>query len=390
MRAAATLAALMLAAGLSACSSLPSMPSVPTFSSLNPFNWFGGKKLAPLPELRSNEATIAWSASVGKSGGYLFVPAVTDRLVYATGNNGRIHALAEDGGRSVAQIDANTDVSGGVGAADNFVVVASTKGEILAFDAAGRSLWKTNVGGEVIAPPGLALASVIVRTSDGRIFALSRMDGKRQWVFQRAAPALTLRSNAGVLINRGTVYAGFPGGKLIAIELDSGKPVWEASLSLPRGATELERIADVSGWPVLDNSRICAAVFQGRTGCLETLSGNVLWSRDIPSADGVAVDAKNLYVVDTSGNIYALEKSTGSTVWKQEKLASRDPGTPLVMKDRILVGDMTGVVHVLSLDNGDLTGRVNTDGGRVVALLAGGDRAIAQTDRGGVYAIFLK
>ena len=229
-----------------------------------------------------------------------------------------------------------------------------------------------------------------MRTADGRIFALNRIDGKRQWVFQRATPSLTLRTNASVVSNRGTLYAGYPGGKVVAIEIEGGKPIWEATISLPRGATELERVADVAGAPVLDDTRVCAAVYQGRTGCVETLSGNVLWSREISSPDGVAVDAKNVYVADTDGNVFALDKTNGVTLWKLEKLLRRDPGTPIVVKGRIVIGDKDGLIHVMSSENGDLIGRLSTDGSRVVSLLNKGDSAIAQTDKGGIFAINVK
>jgi outer membrane protein assembly factor BamB len=193
-----------------------------------------------------------------------------------------------------------------------------------------------------------------------------------------------------VVSSRGTLYAGFAGGKLVAIEIEGGKPIWEATLSLPRGATELERVADVAGVPVLDDTRVCAAVYQGRTGCVETLSGNVLWSREISSPDGVAVDAKNVYVADTGGNVFALDKTNGATMWKLEKLVNRDPGTPLLVKGKLVVGDKDGVIHVMAIENGDLIGRLPTDGSRIVSLLGNGDRAIAQTDKGGVFAINIK
>lgn len=355
--------------------------------------WFGGsdKKIPALPALTSaNSATLAWSASVGKSGGYLFVPGFGDRLVYAASYGGDVYALAEEGGRTVTKIETKTQLAGGVGVGENLVVVASVKGDVLAFDAAGRSLWKANMAGDILAAPAVVGAKVIVRTADGRIFALNRIDGKRQWVFQRATPSLTLRTNTSVVSNRGTLYAGYAGGKVVAIEVEGGKPIWEAAISLPRGTTELERIADVSGLPVIDDTRVCAAVYQGRTGCVETLSGNVLWSREISSPDGVAVDAKNVYVADIGGTVYALDKTNGATLWKLEKLVHRDPGTPILVNGKLLVGDKDGLVHVMSPETGDLIGRLTTDGSRVVSLLAHGDRAIAQTDKGGVFAINVK
>jgi outer membrane protein assembly factor BamB len=354
--------------------------------------WFGGggKKPVPLADLKNDTVTTAWSASTGKSGGYLFVPAVADKLIYTAAHDGTLSALADEGGRLVNRIDAKAKLSGGVGAAENIVVVASNKGDVLAFDPAGRALWKSNVTGEVLAPPNVMASSVIVRTADGRIFALNRADGKRKWVFQRPPPALTLRTNAGVLVSGSTLYAGYPGGKVVAIEAESGKPTWEATMSLPRGATELERVADVSGVPVLDDSRVCAAVYQGRTGCVETLNGNVLWTREISSADGVAIDAKYLYVADVDGNVHALDKTTGASIWKQDKLVNRDPGAPIVVKGKVLVGDMNGLIHALSPENGELIGRTTTDGSRVVSLQADSDRVVAQTDKGSVYLISVK
>ncbi len=351
----------------------------------------GDKKAAALPTIiGTNAASLVWSASVGKTGGYLFTPAFGDRIVYAVSRDGGINALSEEGGKVVSRLDAKTQLTGGVGFGENTVVVGSGKGDVIALDSAGRVLWKSAIAGEILAAPVVASGNVIVRTADGRIFALNRIDGKRNWVFQRAAPALTLRTSASVVVNRAVIYAGYPGGKVIALELDSGKPIWESAISLPRGSTELERIADVSGLPVLDDTRICAAVYQGRTGCVETLNGNVLWSREISSADGVAIDAKQVYVADTAGNLFALDKTNGATVWKLEKLQLRDPGTSVVVKGKIVVGDKNGLVHVVSPENGDLIGRVETDGSRVVSLLAGSDRVIAQTDKGGVFAIAVR
>ena len=355
--------------------------------------WFGrgDKKPPELPALAAtNAVSLAWSANVGKSGGYLFSPSFGDRLVYAASHGGDVYALSEEGGRTVTRIETKAKLGGGVGVGDNLVVVATVKGDVLAFDAAGRSIWKASVAGDVLAAPVVVGAKVIVRTADGRIFALNRIDGKRQWVFQRATPSLTLRTNANVVSNRGTLYAGYPGGKVVAIEVEGGKPIWEATLSLARGATELERIADVAGVPVLDDTRVCAAVFQGRTGCVESLSGNVLWSREISSADGVAVDARYIYVADTEGNLFALDKTNGATLWKLEKLVRRDPGTPILVNGKLVVGDKDGLIHVMSTENGDLIGRLPTDGSRVVSLLRNGDIAIAQTDKGGVFAINVK
>ncbi|MBC7623270.1 MAG: outer membrane protein assembly factor BamB [Aeromicrobium sp.] len=389
-RAVAGVAMLLLVGGLSGCASVQSwMPSAPSMRWLP--SWAGGdKKLAPLAEIRDSAISVQWTANAGSPKLFMFSPSVSDKVIFTAAHDGTINAIEEQGGKSIARIDAKAKLTGGIGAAENIVVVADTRGQVLAFDAAGRSLWKTPLDGEILAAPVVSQSTIVVRTADGRMFALNRTDGKRRWVFTRATPPLTLRTGAGVAINRGIIYAGFPAGKVVAVELESGRPVWEATISLPRGSTELERVADVAGVPVLDDTRVCAAVYQGRTGCVETLNGNALWTRDISSSDGVAVDAKNLYVADTDGNMNALDKTSGSTVWKQDKLVKRDLGTPIIVKGRILVGDRVGFVHAIAPDSGELVGRVATDGSRVLSLVVNGDRAIAQTERGGVFAIAVR
>jgi outer membrane protein assembly factor BamB len=354
-------------------------------------SFFGdSKKLAPLTDIANSAITIEWSTSAGNPNRYLFTPGLGDKTIYTAAYNGTINVLADEGGKNVSKIETKAKLTGGVGVGEETVVVANTKGDVMAFDAAGRTLWTTPLAGEILAAPLVSKGTVIVRTADGRMFALNRTDGKRKWVFNRSAPPLTLRTNASATINASVIYAGYPGGKIVAIELENGRPVWEATISLPRGTTELERIADVAGLPIVDDSRVCAAVYQGRTGCVESLSGNVLWTRDISSADGVAVGAKNLFVSDTDGNLSALDKTSGATVWKQDKLQRRDLGTPAIVKGRVLVGDRLGFIHAISPDTGDLVGRVPTDGSRVISLLAASDRAIAQTEKGGIFAIAIK
>lgn len=354
-------------------------------------SWFGwGEKKAPLPVLTSNVLAPGWVASIGKSGGNLFVPAYTYRGLVVASVDGTVQELADESGKAVVKFDAKARLRAGVGAGENVMALADEKGQLLVFDSGGRQLWRADVAGEVVAPPVVAQGTILVRTSDGRLLAYNRLDGKRKWVFQRPTPALTLRTNANMVINRGVAYMGLPGGKMLAIEIDSGKPVWESTLSQPRGSTELERIADMAGNPVIDDARICAAVYQGRTGCLETLSGNVGWTREIGSSGGVSLDAKHLYVADSDGNVHALDKNTGASVWKQDKLQKRDLGSPVVVSGRILVSDQEGLVHALSSDKGELVGRFSTDGSRVTSLSTLGDRAIAQTEKGSIFSIAVR
>ena len=246
------------------------------------------------------------------------------------------------------------------------------------------------VSSEVLAAPAVTEDAVYVRSGDGRVFALNVADGKRKWYYQRATPALTVRSTAGVLVDRNGVFAGFGGGKLVALESSNGAVGWEASVALPRGVSELERIADVTSNPVIDGHSICAAAFQGRVACFDVSSGTPIWGRDLSSLTGVAMDTRNIYVSEIKGAVHALDKTSGASVWKQDKLVNRQLSGPLVYRGYVVVGDLQGYVHVMSREDGSFAARIATDGSPIrMTPQASPDGILVQTLKGGLFLISL-
>jgi outer membrane protein assembly factor BamB len=207
-------------------------------------------------------------------------------------------------------------------------------------------------------------------------------------VYQRSTPTLSLRSNVGVLLSEHVVVAGYPGGKLVAVNTKNGAPIWEVTVALPKGSTELERVADVTSLPVIDGREICAAAFQGRVSCFDISSGNVLWGRDLSSSAGLDMDRRHVYVTDDKGTVYAFDRDTGASVWKQDKLAMRSVSRPLAVGRYVMVADYQGYVHLLNRDDGAFAARLATDGSAVIADPQPlGRGALVQTRNGGVFAL---
>jgi outer membrane protein assembly factor BamB len=226
---------------------------------------------------------------------------------------------------------------------------------------------------------------------DGGIYAYDAASGKRRWAYQRSAPTLTVRSHAGVVVSRSLVYAGFPGGRLVALSADSGGVLWDSVVALPKGTTELERVADVTSPPMVDESRACAVAFQGRMACFDAARGTSIWTRDISSFSGLGADARNVYVTDDKSAVSALDKATGGSLWKQDKLSGRGLTRPLALGRHVIVGDYQGMVHILSREDGSFVGRIATDGGAIAAapVALGLTSFLVQTRNGGVFAIAL-
>lgn len=358
-----------------------------TIESLNPFASSGPKLPTLQPIKATAEARVIWRESVGKSDVFSFVPAVVGASVYVAGNNGTLARI--DDGKPVWKINVGEPLSGGVGADATMVAVGSPKGDLLVFSSAdGKLLWKARATSEILAPPAVAEGVVVVRSGDNRLAAYDALDGKRKWIYQRPTPALSLRVTAGPIVEGKYVFAGFPGGKLIAVSTINGAALWDGTVALPKGSTELDRVADITSVPVISGRTICAVAFQGRVACFDLGNGNLIWARELSSSVGLAIDARYLYVTDDKGSVHALDMASGASIWKQDKLAMRRVGAPLPMRGMIAVADVQGIVHFLSRDDGSFVARLTTDGSAVVApLQAQGSRLLLQTSNGGVYAI---
>ncbi|MDR3323903.1 MAG: outer membrane protein assembly factor BamB [Zoogloeaceae bacterium] len=384
-------AALLAALLLGGCSSLSAL--TPSWDSLNPFS-STKPKMAALPPLSATaQATAslrqAWSYSIGKAGTAVFYPAIVGDAIFVAAADGSLARL--ENGVAVWRVKAGKPLSAGVGSDGQIVAVGTGNGEVLAFSAQdGAPLWQAKVSSEVLAPPLVEDDLVVVKSGDNRVVAFDH-EGKQKWLYQRPTPPLFLRGAAPMRMADQFVLTGFPGGKLVALSAQNGAPVWEGTVALPKGATELDRMADVVAPPVALGPVGCAVAFQGRLTCFNfAQNGDTLWSRDISSAAGLALDEQSVYVTDDLSALHALSLASGSSQWKQEKLLRRKLTAPLPVGGNYLaVGDVAGVVHLLSREEGAFVARLATDGSPIVGSLQllGSRRILAQTQAGHVVAL---
>ena len=355
--------------------------------------WFASKdaeaKKALKPaELVKFDPTIKvskiWSVSLGKGErrtGVRQAPVVADGRVYAAAVEGGVHALDLQTGKQVWEYKPAKEkkkdalrLSGGPGVGEGLVVIGTLNGQVIALDAAnGKEKWRARVPGEVIAAPAVAQGLVFVRSNDGRVTALDAASGERRWFKEHELPSLTVRGNAPVVEGPGVLFIGNDDGTLTSLAAQDGRPLWEQPVGVSEGRTELERMADVDGAPVLENTTLYVTSFKNQTMAIEAPTGRPLWTRDHGGAGGVAVSSGNVVVTDAKGTVYGLDKTSGSAMWSQQALARRSVTGPAIQGDYVVVGDYKGYLHWLRLSDGALAAREKT-GDQVVAqpVVAGG------------------
>jgi outer membrane protein assembly factor BamB len=356
--------------------------------------WFGCSSTPPLPDLpdiaKPIETKVLWEVALGRGGDFDLVPAIVGEAIFAAAHDGTLLRLESKTGDEVWRTEIKNKISAGVGATTGLVVVGTLNGRVVALNPDGKIVWDVRVTSEVMGTPLVTGDLVVVRTADNRVFGLSATDGKRRWTYQRTAPALTVRTVIGAATDESLIFAGFPGGKLVALAMNNGGLRWEGTVSTPKGTTELERVSDVVGVPWLGQREVCAVSYQGRAGCFDSNNGAMLWTKDVSSASGLAGEGRNVFVSDVKGAVAALDRTTGATVWRQEKLARRALSAPLLIGRFVVVGDGQGLVHLLDRVSGEFVARLETDGSPVVAaprrIEAG---FVVQTRNGTLYAFGL-
>lgn len=380
MRIAVKLSCIAMAASLAGC------------SSLNPF---AGKSAPrnPPAALEDIKPTLAvrttWSTSIGGSGTFVFSPAIADGSVYAVAADGSLARIDAASGHQLWRINVGTPLTAGVGSDGATVAVAAEKGVLMAFDSDGKLRWKAQASSEILSAPAVGQGLVIARSVDNRIAAFDVESGARRWVAQRTSPPLTLRTAPGIVIAGPTVFVAMPGGRLLALALANGGARWEVAVGDPRGTTELERIADLSGMPVVAGQDVCAVAYQGRVACFDALTGTPRWGKEMSSDVGVAVDERFVFAADEHGAVTAFARDTGSGAWRNSKLKNRRLSAPVPIGSAVAVGDAQGYIHFLSREDGAFLARVGTDGSQIMAAspLVAGTSAIFQTQAGTVVAL---
>lgn len=335
---------------------------------------------APLPEVRETvELDTLWSMSVGDGHDDQFLqmaPLYAGSVIYAASADGVVVAVTPDEGEVLWQTEYSDRFFAGPGADSRHVYLVTRDAELVALSSEdGAEVWRSSLPTEVLAAPQSNGNLVVVQTTDGRVIAHNAADGERRWQYEAQVPVLTVRTAAAPLVGGDIVISSFSNGRVIALTAADGQPVWQYEVGQPQGRTELERLVDIGGQPLVLDSAIMVAGYQGKLALVDIRSGQEIWSRRASSFHSPALGGGNIFLASANGDVVALRGSDRRELWVQEDLSWRQLTRPAVSGDYVVVGDFEGYLHVLSSSDGSLQGqrKFDSDGIRVpVQLMEGG------------------
>lgn len=325
-----------------------------------------------------------WTERIGDVGFPLSV-AVNAGVFTVASSDGTVAAVQADTGKTIWRTSVDGRIVAGVGSDGRFAAVVTREGDLVVLDG-GKPAWRKPLGTKVVTAPLVAGERVFVLGVDRRVLAYDVLDGRPLWTLQRPGEALTLAQGGVVAAFKDTLLVG-QGPRLAGIDPLRGSVRWEVPVASPRGANEVERLADLVA-PVLRlGDTVCMRAFQSAVGCVNAERGNLLWSRTIGGTEGVSGNEQVIVGADASDRLTAWRTASGEVAWTSERLMYRNVSSPLVVGPTVVFVDGEGTVHWMSLDKGEPMLRLSTDSsGAAAAPVASGNTLLVVTRNGGLHA----
>ena len=372
-------------------------------------------------ELKRFKATAdidkEWSEGIGEGqsqGLSLLTPAIDGDRIYAMDYEGKLEVMDRVTGKNIwskrvvspklglwgwfksffEEIDPNWQVSAGVAAEHGLIMFATYAGEVVVLDTDGKELWRRQVPGEVVAPPRSNGELVVAQTLNGKLYALDAKTGDTRWFYESPAPVLTLRGTASPLVTDTAVYAGFANGRLLAFNIADGVIQWDQRIAMPKGRSELERMVDITGTPILQGGILYLGTYQGRITAISRGAGSGIWGKDGSTSENMAIQDDKLFVSHSDGKLVCYSASSGEVIWTNEKLLRRTLNAPQVIGQYVAVVDYKGYLHFVNQSDGEFAARTRvsrfgTKGARA-PMLSDGERLYVYTNKGKLIAFSIQ
>ncbi|MGP5119253.1 outer membrane protein assembly factor BamB [Psychrobacter alimentarius] len=290
-------------------------------------------------------------------------------------------------GERVWSVQAGDQITGGVAldALSQTAIVSTRNGQIMAFDSTtGAKRWQQQLSGTVLTPALITNNRVILSANDGFLHGLSLQTGQPVWQFATQVPAISVRGGAApTLLDNKTALLATADGRLHAVTTDSGLPQWSRRVGVGTGSSEVERMSDVDGTPIVDKNQLFAVSYSGQLLGIDLASRQVMFVKDMASLKSLAVNNQQVIATSLDGKVAAYDRNTGEMLWESEELAYRHLTNPVMIGNYIAVGDLDGVVHLFDPASGKIVSRVETKGA-LSSLQVQGSRLMTQSTSGQV------
>ncbi|MGE0256131.1 MAG: PQQ-binding-like beta-propeller repeat protein [Alphaproteobacteria bacterium] len=325
----------------------------------------------------------AWSSSAGSGSSdeepILSGPVVVDGRIYVKDAEAVVTAWDAAKGSRLWSVDLEPDNEpdgnwGGGVAWDAGRLYASTGfAQVIALDPnSGNVLWRQNVSAPVRGAPTAFNNRVYAVTRDNQLFALDAATGQVLWQHTGIEETAGLLGSSSPAVEGDIVVVAYSSGELFALRAENGRQLWSDNLAAIRRADAVSALADIRGRPVIDRGRVYAISHSGRTVAIDLPTGRRLWEAAIGGENQPWIAGDFLFVLSTDGDVVCMTARDGRVRWLTALGLYDDPedkegriqwSGPVLAGDRLIVTGSHGRAIALSPYSGEIIGEISISGG---------------------------
>ena len=250
-------------------------------------------------------------------------PVVGGGRVYTIDTNATVRAFdAQTGGQAWesqfgTEKGNSASLYGGGVAFDNGRVYASNGlGFVAALDVRnGGVIWQVRPGGPLRGAPTVSGDTLYVVSQDNQIYSLKTSDGTTNWSNAAALEIAGVFGTGSPAVAQGTVVAGFSSGELNAYRYENGRLVWQDALARTSIRTSVASLSDIDANAVIDSGQVFAIGQGGRMVALELNTGQRMWELNIAGIATPWVAGDWVFVATDDAKLIAVARTTGKVRW---------------------------------------------------------------------------
>lgn len=327
--------------------------------------------------------SVPISSSHSTSGNLKLKPEIVGKVIYTADSSGLVQAVDRSSGKLIWSKKIVNAVVSGPSVGGGVIALGTDASNIVLLNQSdGAQLWQAKVSSEVLAKPVIAGNKVIAKTIDGNLYAFNVSNGEKLWLSDHGAPSLILKASSSPVVVNNLALAGYSDGKMDAIDLDSGRLIWQRNIAYASGASDVERLVDIDADPIVRGDMAYLATYQGYIGALSLSNGQFVWRKPASVYKNMVVDSDTIYLTDSEDTIWSINRQSGQVNWKQVALKARGLTEPVLMGDRLIVGDKTGFLHVIATQDGELMARTQLGGAVAIAPTVVGNNIYVMSTNG--------
>ena len=306
-------------------------------------------------------------------------PVVSNGMIYTIDTESKVTAFDTKTGKQLWQAETTPEddddghINGGLATDGLHLFVTTGFAQVISLDAGtGKEIWRKSLDAPMRAAPTVRGGRVFAVTLNNKTFALNAETGAELWTHSGLPESASILGAASPAVDRGIVVVPYSSGQLVALRAESGRLLWEESLSTARRTELVSTLADIRGRPVIDRNRVIAMSHGGQMVSIDLRTGRRIWSRDIGGLESPWVAGDYIFALTNQAEVISIDRETGRAYWVQALPRFEDPEDlegpivwtgPILASDRLIVAGSNGEAMAISPYSGEIMGLIEMPAG---------------------------